>query len=111
MDSYRDLINSMLDIYLSSVSNRMNQVMKVLTVFATIFIPLTFLVGVYGMISITCRNCTGNGPIPCCGCCFFWCRRDCSPCSNARAGYEDRALLLSGHDRCRVYPPPFAATG
>jgi magnesium transporter len=49
MDSYRDLINGLLDIYLSSVSNRMNEVMKVLTVFATIFIPLTFLVGVYGM--------------------------------------------------------------
>lgn len=49
MDSYRDLINGMLDIYLSSVSNRMNEIMKILTVFATIFIPLTFLVGVYGM--------------------------------------------------------------
>lgn len=49
MDSYRDLINGMLDIYLSSMSNRMNEIMKVLTVFATIFIPLTFLVGVYGM--------------------------------------------------------------
>ncbi len=49
MDSYRDLINGMLDIYLSSVSNRMNEIMKVLTVFATIFIPLTFLVGIYGM--------------------------------------------------------------
>ena len=49
MDSYRDLINGMLEIYLSSVSNRMNEIMKVLTVFATIFIPLTFLVGVYGM--------------------------------------------------------------
>lgn len=49
MDSYRDLINGLLDIYLSSVSNRMNEVMKVMTVFATIFIPLTFLVGVYGM--------------------------------------------------------------
>ena len=49
MDSYRDLINGMLEIYLSSVSNRMNEVMKVLTVFATIFIPLTFLVGIYGM--------------------------------------------------------------
>ncbi len=49
MDSYRDLINGMLDIYLSSVSNRMNEVMKVLTVFATIFIPLTFIVGIYGM--------------------------------------------------------------
>ncbi len=49
MDSYRDLINGMLDIYLSSVSNRMNEIMKVMTVFATIFIPLTFLVGIYGM--------------------------------------------------------------
>lgn len=49
MDSYRDLINGMLEIYLSSVNNRMNEVMKVLTVFATIFIPLTFLVGIYGM--------------------------------------------------------------
>jgi len=49
MDSYRDLINGMLDIYLSSVSNRMNEIMKVLTVFATIFIPLTFIVGIYGM--------------------------------------------------------------
>lgn len=49
LDSYRDLINGMLDIYLSSISNRMNEIMKVLTVFATIFIPLTFLVGIYGM--------------------------------------------------------------
>ena len=49
LDSYRDLINGMLEIYLSAVSNRMNEVMKVLTVFATIFIPLTFLVGIYGM--------------------------------------------------------------
>ncbi|NLX19299.1 MAG: magnesium/cobalt transporter CorA [Desulfobulbus sp.] len=49
MDSYRDLINGMLDIYMSIVSNRMNEIMKVLTIFATIFIPLTFLVGVYGM--------------------------------------------------------------
>lgn len=49
LDSYRDLMNGMLDIYLTSVSNRMNEIMKVMTVFATIFIPLTFLVGVYGM--------------------------------------------------------------
>ena len=48
-DSYRDLINGMLEISLSSASNRLNEVMKVLTVFATIFIPLTFLVGIYGM--------------------------------------------------------------
>jgi magnesium transporter len=39
----------MLDLYLSSVSNRLNEIMKVLTVMSTIFIPLTFLVGVYGM--------------------------------------------------------------
>jgi magnesium transporter len=39
----------MLDIYLSSISNRINEVMKVLTVIATIFMPLTFLAGVYGM--------------------------------------------------------------
>jgi magnesium transporter len=39
----------MLDIYLSSVSNRMNEVMKVLTIIATIFIPLTFIAGIYGM--------------------------------------------------------------
>ena len=39
----------MLDIYLSSISNRMNSVMKVLTVIATIFMPLTFIAGVYGM--------------------------------------------------------------
>ena len=49
LDTYRDFINGLLDIYLSSVSNRMNEIMKVMTVFATIFIPLTFLVGVYGM--------------------------------------------------------------
>lgn len=49
LDTYRDIISGMLDMYLSSISNRLNQVMKVLTVFATIFIPLTFLAGVYGM--------------------------------------------------------------
>ena len=49
VDSSRDLITGMLDIYLSSVSNKMNEVMKVLTAFASIFIPLTFIVGIYGM--------------------------------------------------------------
>jgi magnesium transporter len=49
MESYRDLITGMMDIYLSSVSNKMNETMKVLTVFASIFIPLTFIAGVYGM--------------------------------------------------------------
>jgi magnesium transporter len=45
----RDMTESVLSTYLSSVSNRMNEVMKVLTLIATIFIPLTFIVGIYGM--------------------------------------------------------------
>ena len=49
IETYREIISGMLDIYLSSLSNRMNQVMKVLTIFAAIFIPLTFVAGVYGM--------------------------------------------------------------
>jgi magnesium transporter len=49
LESYRELIAGMLDIYLSSVSNKMNETMKFLTVFASIFIPLTFIAGVYGM--------------------------------------------------------------
>jgi len=49
LESYRDLISGMLDIYLSSISNKMNETMKVLTVFSTLFIPLTFIAGVYGM--------------------------------------------------------------
>ncbi len=48
-ESYRDVLSGMLDLYLSTVSNRMNQVMKVLTIVATIFIPITFIAGVYGM--------------------------------------------------------------
>ncbi len=49
IETYRDMLSSMLDIYLSSISNRLNEVMKVLTIIATIFMPLTFLAGVYGM--------------------------------------------------------------
>ncbi len=49
LEAYRDLVSGMIDIYLSSLSNKMNQIMKVLTIIATIFIPLTFIVGVYGM--------------------------------------------------------------
>jgi magnesium transporter len=48
-ETYRELLGGLLDVYLSSVSNRMNDVMKVLTVIATMFIPLTFLAGLYGM--------------------------------------------------------------
>jgi len=49
IESLMDLSSSMMDLYLSSVSNRLNEIMKVLTVFSAIFIPLTFLAGVYGM--------------------------------------------------------------
>jgi magnesium transporter len=49
IESYRDMVVGMLDVFLSSLSNKMNEVMKVLTIIATVFIPLTFLAGVYGM--------------------------------------------------------------
>ena len=49
VESIRDVMAGMLDTYLSSVSNKMNEVMKVLTIIATIFMPLTFIAGIYGM--------------------------------------------------------------
>ncbi|MBU1625770.1 magnesium and cobalt transport protein CorA, partial [bacterium] len=49
VETFRDMASGLLDLYLSTVSNKMNEVMKVLTIFAAIFIPLTFIVGVYGM--------------------------------------------------------------
>jgi magnesium transporter len=49
IETFRDMLAGMFDIYLSSISNRLNEVMKVLTIIATIFIPLTFIVGLYGM--------------------------------------------------------------
>ncbi|MGK7947012.1 MAG: magnesium/cobalt transporter CorA [Microcystaceae cyanobacterium] len=49
VETYRELASSLMDVYLSSMSNRMNEVMQFLTVISTIFIPLTFIAGVYGM--------------------------------------------------------------
>jgi magnesium transporter len=49
VETYREMVGGLMDIYLSTLSNRMNEVMKVLTIIATIFIPLTFIAGVYGM--------------------------------------------------------------
>ncbi|MCX6239314.1 MAG: magnesium/cobalt transporter CorA [Bacteroidia bacterium] len=49
LESLRDLTSGMMDLYLSTVSFKMNEIMKVLTIFSTIFIPLTFFAGVYGM--------------------------------------------------------------
>jgi magnesium transporter len=49
VETYRELTSGLMDIYLSSVGNRMNEIMKLLTVISSIFIPLTFIAGVYGM--------------------------------------------------------------
>jgi magnesium transporter len=49
LETYREISSSMVDIYLSSLSNRMNEIMKVLTIIATIFIPLSFVASLYGM--------------------------------------------------------------
>ncbi len=49
VESYREMASSLLEVYLSSLSNRMNDIMRVLTMIATVFIPLSFIVGVYGM--------------------------------------------------------------
>lgn len=49
LEIFRDTINGLQDLYMSSVSNRMNEIMKVLTIMASIFIPLTFIAGIYGM--------------------------------------------------------------
>ena len=49
IDSYRELVASLMDLYLSQVGNRMNNVMKVLTVISVVFMPLTFIAGIYGM--------------------------------------------------------------
>ncbi len=49
IESFRDVLSGLQDLYLSTLSNRMNEVMKVLTIMATIFIPLTFIAGIYGM--------------------------------------------------------------
>jgi magnesium transporter len=49
LDAYRELLASLVDVHLSTISNRMNSVMKTLTIFSAIFMPITFVVGVYGM--------------------------------------------------------------
>ncbi len=49
IETYRDMLSGMLDLYLSTISNKTNEVMRTLTIVATIFIPLTFIAGLYGM--------------------------------------------------------------
>lgn len=67
IETYRDMLAGMLDIYLSSISNKMNEIMKVLTIIATIFIPLTFIAGVYGMNFKNIPELGWNWGYP-----FFW---------------------------------------
>ncbi|HEY7309206.1 MAG TPA: CorA family divalent cation transporter, partial [Gemmataceae bacterium] len=54
VESYRDILSTLTETYMSTIANRTNEIMKTLTIISTIFVPLTFLVGVYGM----------NMPIP-----------------------------------------------
>ena len=63
IDSYKEITTGLTDIYLSSISNRMNQIMKILAVISTIFIPLTFIVGLYGMNFASIDPLT-NKPMP-----------------------------------------------
>ena len=49
IETYRELASGLTDVYLSATGNKMNEIMKVLTIISTIFIPLTFIAGVYGM--------------------------------------------------------------
>ncbi|HNP99248.1 MAG TPA: magnesium/cobalt transporter CorA, partial [Bacteroidia bacterium] len=63
VESYKEVTASLMDVYHSSVSNRLNQVMKVLTIISTIFIPLTFIVGLYGMNFAHLNPKTGE-PLP-----------------------------------------------
>jgi len=66
IDSYRDLLTGAMDVYLSTVSNRLNEIMKRLTIVATVFMPLTFIVGFFGMnFTWMVKSITGFWP-------FFW---------------------------------------
>jgi len=74
LETYRDMATSMLDVYWSSMSLHTNEIMRVLTLIATIFIPLTFIVGVYGMNFShatsrgRCPSCIGTTATRCSGC-------------------------------------------
>lgn len=68
VENCRELAGSFIDVYLSSVSHRTNEVMRVLTIFATIFIPLTFVAGIYGMNFEVIPELKWRG-----GYLYFWC--------------------------------------
>lgn len=56
VESYRDVLSGLIEIYLSSVSIRTNEIMRVLTVISSVFIPLSFIAGVYGMNFVSAFN-------------------------------------------------------
>ncbi len=62
IETYRDMFSGMLEMYMSSVSNKLNEIMKVLTIFSAIFIPLTFITGIYGMNFKHSENAPFNMP-------------------------------------------------
>ncbi len=67
LETFQEILSNLIDIYLSSVSYRLNEVMKLLTIIGTIFIPLTFIVGVYGMNFSSSPSWGGDGATRCCG--------------------------------------------
>ena len=103
VETYRDLVSGARDIYLNTLSQSSNEVMKTLTVIATIFLPLTFVAGVYGMTSptapTTCPNSAGRSATPrsCSGCSCSDCR-----CCGRSAGRS--TCSLGARRRC-VRPP------
>ena len=76
-ETYRDIISGMLDIYLSSISYKLNEVMKLLTIISTIFIPITFITSLYGMNLKSCRSWNGNTDTPAYGVSFCLFQESC----------------------------------
>jgi len=95
IEIYRDMLSGMLDIYLSSLNNRMNAVMKVLTIIATIFMPLTFLAGVYGMNFKHMPELDWPWDIPSFLPSWPWSRFSCSPCSGGKSGCSECGMRNS----------------
>ena len=89
-ETYRDLLTDQLNIYNSVMGNKMNDIMKVLTIFAAIFIPLTFIAGIYGTNLNIYRNCTINTVI------FF-----SGPYSSSSPGHC--SFISSGSAGCRKW--------
>ncbi len=98
VETYRDITSSMMDIYLSSLTNRLNEVMKTLTIISTIFIPMTFIAASMAWILSTCRNLTGIMDSILRRVWWLWLPWSCWAISNGRMvlkqiiGYIDRLL-------------------